>query len=85
MSQAGPAQYRSAAERCRRTSAQSENSREWVVFAQNWEQIAEVNDLLSAIKMKSSMYSFDKSTPTADSESCTNPRGSLLFAGSFVP
>jgi hypothetical protein len=50
MSQTDAAKYRSAAERCRRRSSLADNSREWIVFAQNWEQIAEISEALSANK-----------------------------------
>jgi hypothetical protein len=75
-----PARYRAAADRCRKRSSSSADSREWIRFAQNWETLAEMAETLSANKLKRANSA---SLSPRNPRSCENPRKTLLLAGIF--
>ena len=68
-----PSKYRVAADRCRTKSPSSADPREWTRFSQEWEKLAEMTEAL------------DGSLTPGSSESCENPRKTLLLAGVFCP
>src|SRR5580658_2446943 len=75
--------YQAAADRCRRRSSSTGNSREWIRFSQEWEKLAELTEALSADRLNCKNHEANGSLALSSPVSCRNPRKTLLLAGVF--